>query len=154
MARLYKKKGVHLPENYRDTHLTRQLSKVMDRLLWHRFVPFIAKSVSFGPNQFAYTKERRARDTLAHLVMVWLKALSKDRKIAVYCSDVSAEFNRVCAERLMQKLWAPKIHPTIMEVIKSWLRDRKAYVVDGDERSAEIVLKDTVFQGTVWGPPL
>ena len=98
MVSLYKKKSVYLPDNYRGIHLTSQLSKVMERLLRHLFMPFIAKTVSFGPNQFAYTKEREARDALAHLVLVWLKALSKGRKITVYCSDVSGAFDRVSAE--------------------------------------------------------
>ena len=154
MVPLHKKKSVYWPDNYRGIHLTSQLPKVIERLLRHLFMPFVVKTVSFGPNQFAYTKERGARDALAHLVLVWLKALSKGRKLGVHSSDVSGAFDRVSPERLLQKLRAENMHPIIIEVIKSRLRDRKAYVVVGGERSAEITFKNIVFQGTVWGPPL
>lgn len=151
---LYKKRSVYLPDNYRGIHLTSQISKVVERLLQQTFMPFVATSVSFGPNQFAYTKEHGARDALAHLALVWLKALSKGRKIGLYCSDVSGAFDRVSVKRLVQKLRAKRMHPAIIDVIVSWLRDRRAYVVVAGERSHEMTLKDMVFQGTVWGPPL
>ena len=151
---LYKKNSVYLPASYRGVHLTSQLSKVVERILQLLFMPYVTATVSFGPNQFAYTKQRGARDALAHLVLVWLKALTKGKKIAVYCSDVSGAFDRVSVRRLLDKLAAKKIHPDIVRVIESWLRKRRAHVVVGGEKSAEVTLEDMVYQGTVWGPPL
>jgi hypothetical protein len=151
---LYKKGSVYLPTNYRGVHLTSQLSKVMERILQQLFMPYFTFTVSFGPNQFAYSKERGARDALAHLVMVWLKTLAKGKKIAVYCSDVSGAFDRVSAQRLLAKLAAKKVHPSIIRVMESWLRKRRAHVVVGGEKSVEVSLEDMVYQGTVWGPPL
>ena len=42
----------------------------------------------------------------------------------------------------------------MIDVITSWLRERSAYVVVGGERSAQINLKNMVYQGTVFEPPL
>jgi hypothetical protein len=151
---LHKKNSVYHPTNYRGVHLTAQLSKAMERLLQTLFMPFLLRSEAFGPNQFAYTPERGARDALAHMLLAWLPALAKGKKIGAYCSDVSGAFDRVKVERLVAKLKAKKIHPVLVEVIMSWLRDRSAQVVIGGERSGEFELKDMVFQGTVWGPTL
>jgi hypothetical protein len=87
-------------------------------------------------------------------MIVWIMALAKGRKIALYCSDVSGAFDRVQLERLEAKLKAKKIHATIIDVLVSWLRKRRAKVVVGGEASEEFDLENMVFQGTVLGPPL
>jgi len=96
---LFKKKNVFDAKNYRGIHLTAQLSKVAERILKQLYVPYLASTVSFGPNQFAYTEGRGARDAVAHLVMTWIKALAGRHKIGVYYSDVSGAFDCVKAER-------------------------------------------------------
>jgi hypothetical protein len=88
------------------------------------------------------------------MVLVWLKALAKGSKVAVYCSDVAGAFDRVSKERLCAKLKSKKIHPLVLKVLFSWLRSRRACVVVGGEKSEDFDLADMVFQGTVWGPPL
>ena len=63
------------------------------------------------------------RDALAYLAIKWIIALAKDRKIGVYCSDVSGAFDWVNLQRLAAKLKARKIHPKIVAVLLSWLRN-------------------------------
>lgn len=58
------------------------------------------------------------------------------------------------AERLIAKLRSKKLHPVIIDVLISWLRNRKAYVVVGGQKSECFDLTDMVFQGTVLGTPL
>ena len=111
-------------------------------------------SVAFGPNQFAYTPERGARDALALMALVWITTLAKRRKVGIYCSDVAGAFDRVNLDRLAAKLRAKQIHKEVVDVIISWLRKRRAQVVVGGDASKEFELKDMVFQGTVWGPTL
>ena len=131
VAPLFKKKNVYDPANYRGIHLTAQLSKVVERLLKALFVPFITSTVGYGPNQFAYTTGRGARDALATLVLTWVEALARGRKIGIYCSDVSGAFDRVSVDRLVAKLQAPTIHQKVISVLTSWLRQRTAHVVVG-----------------------
>jgi hypothetical protein len=116
---LFKKKSVYDPSNYRYVHLTAQLSKVVERLIKSRCMPYIKLVGGFGPNQFASTPKRGARDALALLTLTWLQSMALGRKIAVYYSDVSGAFDRVRAERLIAKLKAWKVHSQIIAVIKS-----------------------------------
>ena len=97
---------------------------------------------------------RRARDALALLVLTWLRALGTGRKVAVYCSDVSGAFDRVCSKRLVAKLKNKGLHPLIVEVLASWLQDRFAHIVVGGTSSKDMGLSNMVFQGTVTGPSL
>jgi hypothetical protein len=151
---LYKKKNVYSPGNYRGIHLTAQLSKVVERLLKKLYVPYISAISAFGPNQFAYTTGRGARDALAFLLLTWIKALAAGKRVGVYCSDVAGAFDRVPMARLVAKLKSKNLHPQIVKVLASWLRQRSSRVVVGGMRSAVMMLSNMVFQGTVTGPML
>ena len=151
---LYKKKSVFQPGNYRGIHLTAQLSKVVERMFKLLYQPFLTTTLAFGPRQFTYTAGRGARDALATLVLTWIWALAAGSKVAVYCSDVSGAFDRVSLERLVSKLKHKGLHPDIVAVLGSWLRQRRAIVVTGGAGSKEMTLSNMVFQGTVTGPDL
>jgi len=151
---LYKKKSIFEPGNYRGIHLTAQLSKAVERLIKMLYQPYLSKVSAFGPRQFAYTAGCGARDALALLVLTWLQALAAGQKIAVYCSDVSGAFDRVCMERLVAKLRQKGLHPKVVAVLASWLRQRLANIVVGGDASMDMPLINMVFQGTVSGPTL
>ena len=151
---LYKRKEVFNAENYRGVHLTSQLSKVVERVLLKQCVPFLKSICAYGPNQFAYTPKRGSRDALAYLTLRWLDALARGRKVGVYCSDVAGAFDKVCAKRLVKKLAAKKLDPTIIRLMVSWLRERVAQVVVEGAKSVKVKLQNMVYQGTVWGPTL
>ena len=152
---LFKKKAVFQPGNYRGVHLTAQLSKAMERLLGQMWFPeMVADPNFFGPNQFAYSPGKGARDALAVMVLTWLEGFWLRRKFGLYCSDVSGAFDKVDAGRLEEKLKAKGFREDIRRVIVSWLRKRRARVVVGGSRSEVMELINQVFQGTVWGPSL
>ena len=150
---LFKRGSVFVPLNYRGIHLTAQVSKVMERILSTLFVPRLSR-VAFGERQFAYRKGHGARDALALYVMRWVYAFNLQRKIAMYCSDVSGAFDRVSADLLLTKLRSFGLHEDILGVLRSWLRNRPAHVLVSGARSQAMNLSDMVFQGTVWGPSL
>ena len=86
--------------------------------------------------------------------MLWLSALEDGDAVGWYLSDVSAAFDRVPVNRLLGKLIARGMHPRIIILLESWLGDREAVVVVKGAFSSNRVLANSVFQGTVWGPPL
>ena len=67
---------------------------------------------------------------------------------------MSGAFDRVKAERLVEKLRQKGVPEKLVKLFESWLRERKATVIVGGEHSLAMLLCDMVFQGTVWGPPL
>ena len=154
LACLHKKKCVSDPKNYRGVHMTAQLAKVLERFIGLIFLPVLSCEKSIGENQFAYVKERGARDAVAYLVLAWLAAFKEKASIALYMSDVSGAFDRVSACRLLEKLRAKGMPDDLIKVIQSWLRQRSARVIVGGQESDNMTLENMVFQGTVWGPPL
>ena len=104
VAAIYKKKSVFDPKNYRGVHMTAQLAKVIERFLGTIFIERLSAPLIIGPNQFAYIKNRGSRDALAYLVLSWLLAFMEKGRVALYCSDVSGAFDKVRADRLVEKL--------------------------------------------------
>ncbi len=151
---LHKKKAKSDPENYRGVHLTSQLSKVAERVIGGIFLPKLQAAGVFGDRQFAYSKGRSHQDALALSVLSWILSLEKGNLIALYCSDVSGAFDRVCERRLSAKLDWAGIHPRILALLKSWLQPRVSMVVLDGCASRQIPLTNSVYQGTVLGPPL
>ncbi len=149
---LFKKLSVYKASCYRGIHLTAQMSKAMERYIGELFGQYLLTSVSFGPHQFAYTKERGSRDAIAFMTLSWIYGFNEGKQFGVYCSDVSGAFDRVKRERLVAKLRAKGIHETFVRILDSWLQARRARVVVGGAQGADMELTDMIYQGTVWGP--
>ena len=73
----------------------------------HLFPPPI--ELAFTESQFSYRPKRGARDAVLLDVATLLSMLNVWKKIGVYCSDVSGAYDRVSAERLLDKLATPWI---------------------------------------------
>ena len=151
---LFKRKANFLASNYRGIHLTSQLSKIAERAIGNLFLQELQAAGAYGENQFAYTTGRGARDAIALLVLRWIHGWSLKLIWAIYCSDVSGAFDKVSTDILMGKLRRLNIHPKILAVLESWLQARNAKVIVDGESSFEFWLREMVYQGTVWGPPL
>ena len=151
---IHKRGAVYLTKNYRGVHMTSQLSKVVERLILNLITPHASLWSLTGVNQFAYTKKRGSRDVLTLLTMRWLQAIDRNKKVLVYCSDVSAAFDRVCKIRLLSKIKAQGFDVKLVKLISSWLEQRDANVVINGAQSTTFNIKDMVFQGTVLGPQL
>ncbi len=141
-------------KNYRGVHLTPQLSKTVERAIGSLILPWLEGTDAYGPNQYAYAKGRGYKDVLAVNVCSWLLLLEQGFAVGVYCSDVSGAFDRVSRERLCLKLQKTGLHPDAVGFLESWLEDRSSQVVLGGTASEAEPLTDSVFQGTVPGPPL
>ena len=151
---LYKKLVRSCSKNYRGIHLTSQLSKVVERLVFAQMGSFLSATNGYGQNQFAYTRKRGHRDALAYLVFQWVWAVGRGKRVAVYCSDVSGAFDRVSSARLIAKLQASGVHPQLVALIEDWLRGRTATVCVDGCFSDPFPLVNMVYQGTVLGPAL
>ena len=126
--------------------MSAQLSKAVERLLGTLWIPHVSKSLSMGENQFAYRKERGARGALALLMLTWLDAFRRRKRVGVYCSDVSGAFDRVDCKRMEQKLKARRIPDPMTRILSSWLSKRQAQVVVEGASSECMDLMNMLYQ--------
>ena len=151
---LFKRGSQADPKNYRGVHLTSQLSKVVERLLANMVLPFLELTSQLSTKQFAYRRGWGYKDVLLINVCEWLALFEERKGVLLYCSDVSAAFDRVSTERLRQKLFLTRIHPKIFGVLWSWLEQRKSVVLVQACQPEEVQISNQIYQGTVLGPPL
>ena len=151
---IHKKGAKAEGKNYRGVHLTAQLSKVVERAVGSLVLPWLEATGAYGPHQYAYTKRRGYKDVLAVNVCKWILLLEQGMAVGVFCSDVSGAFDRVSRERLLKKIALTGLHTNLAGFLASWLSDRASQVVLGGATSTAEVLANSVFQGTVLGPPL
>ena len=99
-------------------------------------------------------KRRGHRDALLANILQWLWLLETGHVVGLYCSDVFGAFDRVDRDILVRKLRSSGLSPCLVRVLESWLDDRVAEVVVGGQAAALSPVRNSVFQGTVWGPAL
>ena len=151
---LYKKGAVHNASNYRGLHLTCILSKVAERVLKIPLGSYFDAVEAFGETQFAFRKNLGCFDLILLLMCTWLLVFQSRRKVGLFLSDIAGAFDRVDSEKLLAKIRQLGVCDAIVELLSEYLSPRTARVVVDGAESAEFILKDTVFQGTVWGPSL
>jgi len=139
--------------NYRGVHLTAILSKTAERLIGKSLIAHL-HSGKFGPHQWAFTPGLSARDLVTASVMSWILSICTGHKIATYLGDISGAFDRVQKDYLLAKLHAAGVGTQFLNFLDSYLQPRKASVAVEGVNSNEFDIANTVFQGTVLGPPL
>ena len=88
------------------------------------------------------------------LMMSWGLAVCSGKKIGAYLSDISGAFDRVFKLYLLAKLHGAGVSSDFIKFLDAYLSPRRGRVVVQGSASQEMILDDSVFQGTVLGPPL
>ena len=76
------------------------------------------------------------------------------KKIAAYLNDISGTFDKVYKPYLLAKLNAAGIGPIFLNFLDAYLAPRQGKVIVQGESSEMFAIEDSVYQGTVLGPPL
>jgi len=150
---IYKRGSAFKPGNYRGVHLTTILSKLAEKVIGRRLVPFLQKK-AFGENQWGFSTGLGSKDLVTMLMMSWILAVCRDCKVGAYLSDISGAFDRVFKTYILAKLYAAGVGSRYLNFLESYLSPRKGRVVVQGSFSDEIDLENSVFQGTVLGPLL
>ena len=75
-------------------------------------------------------------------------------KVGIYLSDISGAFDKVFKDFLLAKLSAVGVADVFLDFLNSYLQPRVGRVAVDSVLSDVMHLCDSIFQGTVLGPPL
>ena len=150
---LYKRGNPSQPTNYRGIHLTTILSKTVERVIGHLFLPFLDHSNAYGLRQWAFRPRHSCRDLVTLRVLQWILSAHQNNKTSVFLSDISGAFDRVDATLLLHKYATTRIHPQLLDFLDSFFSPRTSTVIVQSQKSNPQPLHNQVFQGTVLGPP-
>lgn len=141
------------PSSYRPISLLPIMSKVFEKLLYKRIIPFIDSSNSIPTHQFGFRSHHSTTQQCFRVVDKISEAL--ERKF--YCTgvflDVAQAFDRVWHPGLVYKL--KRLLPfTYYLILKSYLTSRSFQVQYGTSTSLTRPVLAGVPQGSILGPLL
>ena len=149
---IFKKLERIFKQNYRPVSILPTISKVFERILNNQMQ---AKVDSFlSPFLCGYRKGFCVEYALVHMVEKWKKVLDKVGVAGGVLMDLSKAFDTIDHDLLIAKLEAYGFHKDALEIMVSYLSDRKQRTKISSVYSSWNSLLKGVPQGSILGPIL
>ena len=146
---LYKGKGSKVdPKNYRPVAIHPILSKLLERDMFLQVVSFL------NPNHHAYRSFHSTTTAMLQMYTTWLEALEQGDMAAVCMIDMSAAFDVVDTDLLLEKLKLYGFDGNAVQWIWTYLSYKSQAVYIEGTMSQLLPLEAGVPQGSILGPIL
>ena len=150
---LYKGKGSKLEcKNYRPVAILPVLSKVLERAVFIQLVRYMDNNRFFHPSHHAYRSYHSTTTAMLQMYDMWVTSLEKGELAAVCMVDMSAAFDVVDTELLLQKLRLYGFDQNSVQWAWSYLTYRSQGVCIEGSLSKLLALEAGVPQGSILGP--
>ena len=152
---VYKRKGAKTDKNnWRPISILPTLSKICESVIHHRILRHMLDNNIITEKQAAYLPKDSTTNQLLYIVHQ-IKASWAKNQISHACFlDISAAFDAVWHNALLAKLKQINIIGKPLELLRSYLNNRKSKVVVDGAESEELPMEAGVPQGSRLGPIL
>ena len=151
-APVYKKDDRNAKENYRPITLLPCVSKVLEKLVGAQI------NSGFGNRIYqhssAYRKAHSCETTLINLVEDWRLARDRKQVVSILSTDMSKAFDSLHPPLLLNKLEAYGFQESAIQLLNSYLNERKYQVKIGRHVSSSRFVSRGCPQGSALGPLL
>ena len=149
------KKGDALnPKNYRPVALLPIFSKIMERVVFVQLVNYLENNNLLHPNHHGSRASHSTASALLQMHDTWLHEVEADNMVGVMMIDLSATFDMVDHDLLLEKLKLHGLDGPAIQWIQSYLTDRSQTVCVDGCLSPLLRIQCGVPQGSVLGPLL
>ena len=121
---LHKKEDVLERKNYRPVAILSPISKVLEKIVFEEIYNYFTKNKLFHPSLHGYRKHRSTQTALLQMFNRWVQAASDSQLSAVVLLDLSAAFDLVDPNLLVQKLKVYGFQDDILNWVESYLTNR------------------------------
>ena len=144
------KKGDEMDKtNYRPVSVLTALSKIYERIMYDQIYETFISLLS--PNISGYLKGHSCCTALLKMTEDWRKGLDEREVVAAVAVDLSKAFDSVCHGLLLAKLRAYGFSKVALELMSSYLCERRQRVRLDNVYSDWQVVKTGVPQGSLLG---
>lgn len=145
-------KSPQSPESYRPVALLSVMLKLLERLLYNRFCPFIDRVVP--QDQAGFRCGRSCTDQVLALTNFIESGFQRKLKTGVVFVDLTAAYDTVWKKGLLYKFLKVIPNLTICDLLCNMLSDRVFQVFMNDSCSSHMRLNNGLPQGSVLAPLL
>ena len=149
---LHKKDDPLDPKNYRPVAIVPILSKILERAVFNQMIDYLNLNDLLHPNHHAYRAQHNTTTALVQMYDSWLQAVESGQLAGVCLLDMSAAFDVVDHDLLLQKLSLYGFDESIICWIRSYLSDRSQCVIIDGSLSKLLAVDAGVPQGSILGP--
>ena len=151
---LHKKGDKTVDDNFRSISVLTQINKIFEKVIHERLVNFINQHSILPNSQFGFRKKHSASHGITHLNEQVTKNLEAKKISAVLFMDLKSAFDTVNHKILIKKLDHYGFRNNVLDLLTSYLTNRKQFVKSGDIESSLLDVLCGVPQGSVLGPLL
>ena len=149
---VYKKDNKYNAENYRPITIICNFAKVFEFTLNVPLTRHVQNQIV--TNQHGFVSGRSTETNLTCLTQYVSEKLDDNKQVDVIYTDFSKAFDRLDHGILVQKLDKLGLSLALLNLITSYLEDRRQYVEYHGFRSFDVLARSGVPQGSVLGPLL
>ena len=118
--------------NYRPISIINCFSKVLEKAIYLRLTNFLEQKNFFYANQFGFREGRNVQQAVIKATNFISKSLNENNVVAGLFLDVSKAFDTIDRNILLYKLENAGIRGSVLDLLKSYLSNRKQKISIGD----------------------
>jgi hypothetical protein len=140
--------------NYRPISLLSNISKIFEKCMFNRLSQYLEKHKVLYDLQFGFRKHHSTSHALIHTTDYIKTRLDKGELVGALFLDFQKAFDSVNQQILLQKLSTYGVRGNCLEWFRTYLLNRRQFVVIDDAESEEAHVSHGVPQGSTLGPLL
>ena len=151
---IFKKGNNTLVTNYRPISVLPCFSKLLERIMYNRLYKFVLENNILYQKQFGFQNAHSTEHAILQSVNQIIEAFSQGKYTLGVFLDLSKTFDTVNHNILLEKLKAYGIQPENLKWFRSYLSNRKQFILYDDFKKEVKIVKCGVPQGSILGPLL
>ena len=154
ISHIYKSGNPEDPSNHRPIATIPYLSKIFEKCICSRLLGYFDEFSLFSEVQYGFRKGKSTCDALMDMTEAIYDSLNKKKFHMNLLIDLRKAFDTISHDILLKKLQHYGVKNKPLDLIKSFLSDRKQFVKIGNHSSSLLVNPIGLPQGSNLGPTL